>query len=303
MLLDEIYLALFFFCFFVFENNISRLVFAQTSGKAASFVLTTLRAMLVYRHHPHHSQVKEPLPPFIDALVDALVAAGVYQNAQDTIGAGAGAAVETEGDSGAASARVKQQQQQHEVEEEDGKRMAAPRPNHVLCNEYVPGQGIKPHKDGPRWFPRVAILSLSNPILFHFWPPATAAAEVGGAGAGGGSESNSEPDLSAPAHSILCMPRSLLVFEGRAYKDLYHGIAATQLDTLDKDLLANYSLLPDKLRAQLDLGTIQFPRQKRASLTLRHVLRTVEADTVIATSAAEEERSRSRAAFIRSIDS
>uniref|UniRef100_A0A7S3RTL6 Alpha-ketoglutarate-dependent dioxygenase AlkB-like domain-containing protein n=1 Tax=Emiliania huxleyi TaxID=2903 RepID=A0A7S3RTL6_EMIHU len=35
-------------------------------------------------------------------------------------------------------------------------------PNHVLLNEYRPGQGIDPHKDGPLYAPRVAILSLSS---------------------------------------------------------------------------------------------------------------------------------------------
>lgn len=32
--------------------------------------------------------------------------------------------------------------------------------NHVLVNEYQPGQGIMAHQDGPLYTPAVAILSL-----------------------------------------------------------------------------------------------------------------------------------------------
>ncbi|KAF9421928.1 Alpha-ketoglutarate-dependent dioxygenase alkB 6 [Podila epigama] len=31
-------------------------------------------------------------------------------------------------------------------------------PNHCLVNEYLPGQGILPHKDGPAYLPTVATL-------------------------------------------------------------------------------------------------------------------------------------------------
>lgn len=36
--------------------------------------------------------------------------------------------------------------------------------NHVLVNEYQPGQGIMAHQDGPLYTPAVAILSLVRPI-------------------------------------------------------------------------------------------------------------------------------------------
>jgi hypothetical protein len=41
-------------------------------------------------------------------------------------------------------------------------------PNHVLLNEYQPGQGIMAHTDGPFFRPRVAILSLGGPAIFRF---------------------------------------------------------------------------------------------------------------------------------------
>ena len=271
------------------------------------------------------AMIKEPLPPFIDALVNALVKAGVYADTEQITAPGGGSAEAGAGPAVVPDGNSQHHQHQHQLQER-WRRQPAPRPNHVLCNEYIPGQGINPHKDGTRWYPKVAILSLTSPILFHFWPPETLVddgskkTDVDGGGGGserrGGSESTNDvngvaaaaaaaarPNMSVPAHSVLCMPRSLLVFEGWAYTELFHGIVPTQMDTLNKEQLTNYNELPGELRDQLDLGTIQLPRQKRASLTLRHVLRTAAGDAVIANGAAEEERTRSRAAFIRSIDS
>ncbi|CAM9410200.1 unnamed protein product, partial [Scytosiphon promiscuus] len=42
-------------------------------------------------------------------------------------------------------------------------------PNHVLLNEYSEGQGIGPHKDGPLYEGRVAILSLGKEVFLDFW--------------------------------------------------------------------------------------------------------------------------------------
>ncbi len=43
------------------------------------------------------------------------------------------------------------------------------RPNTCLINEYLPGQGIMAHEDGPRYWPHVLTLSLGSPatLVFH----------------------------------------------------------------------------------------------------------------------------------------
>ncbi len=41
--------------------------------------------------------------------------------------------------------------------------------NHVLINEYKPGDGILPHEDGPTYRPTVAILSLRAPSIIRFY--------------------------------------------------------------------------------------------------------------------------------------
>ncbi len=90
-------------------------------------------------------------------------------------------------------------------------------PNHVLINEYQPGQGILAHEDGPLvrlccdfWYgsvarslmsaaqytPHFAIISLSSSLLLHFYSKRT--------------------DAAPPARlfSLLLQPGSLLVVSG-----------------------------------------------------------------------------------------
>lgn len=78
--------------------------------------------------------------------------------------------------------------------------------NHVLLNEYEPGGGILPHTDGPRYFPRVAILSCLSACRMKW---RERAADGGG---------------------VVCTRwlerRSLVVFDGAEYTDLLHGTAS-----------------------------------------------------------------------------
>lgn len=41
--------------------------------------------------------------------------------------------------------------------------------NHVLINEYEPGQGIMPHQDGAAYWPVVATVSLAAPIVLDIY--------------------------------------------------------------------------------------------------------------------------------------
>jgi alkylated DNA repair protein alkB family protein 6 len=82
-------------------------------------------------------------------------------------------------------------------------------PNHVLLNEYEPGQGIAPHRDGPLYAPTVAILSLGSACAFDFV------------------SNDTERDILA---SLLLPPRGLLVFAGDAYHQHLHTVPAVALD-------------------------------------------------------------------------
>jgi alkylated DNA repair dioxygenase AlkB len=83
--------------------------------------------------------------------------------------------------------------------------------NHCLINEYVPGQTILPHTDGPMYAPRVAGLSLGAACAFTF----TARLRPEDIG-------RAEPRTLL---SLALPPRSLLVFSGGAYADALHGVS------------------------------------------------------------------------------
>lgn len=45
------------------------------------------------------------------------------------------------------------------------------RPNHVLVNEYLAGQGIMPHEDGPMFYPTITTISLSSHTILDLYTP------------------------------------------------------------------------------------------------------------------------------------
>ncbi|WFD33699.1 non-specific serine/threonine protein kinase [Malassezia cuniculi] len=89
-------------------------------------------------------------------------------------------------------------------------------PNHCLVNEYLPGQGIMPHNDGPAYFPAVATVSLGSSILYDVY-------ELGESGY-----------PTEPTFSVLLEPRSLLVSVGWAYTDYIHGIAEEHQTSVER---------------------------------------------------------------------
>ena len=82
-------------------------------------------------------------------------------------------------------------------------------PNHVLLNEYQPGEGIDAHRDGPLYAPRVAIVSLGSACSFDFVTNDVAR------------------DVRA---SLLLPPRGVLIFSEEAYESLLHTVPALTTD-------------------------------------------------------------------------
>jgi alkylated DNA repair protein alkB family protein 6 len=131
-------------------------------------------------------------------------------------------------------------------------------PDHLLVNEYLPGQGImvcfvvyvwsvgqgsyscillppqQPHEDGPFYKPTVATISLGSHTVLDLYPPGDT--------------------VTTPAFSITLEPRSLVVLQDDAYTQWRHGIAERITDQTD---------------------TIERPRSTRISLTYRQVARPI----------------------------
>ncbi|KAF3770530.1 hypothetical protein M406DRAFT_344225 [Cryphonectria parasitica EP155] len=128
------------------------------------------------------------------------------------------------------------------------------RPNHVLINEYPPGVGIMPHKDGSAYYPVVCTVSLGASLCLNIYK----------------SKEDGALQLE-PAYRILQEPRSLLISTDDLYTELLHGISdATEDVDLSSETVANWGLLrnPDSF---VD-GHNQ--RSTRTSLTYRDVLKT-----------------------------
>ncbi|KAI9740647.1 MAG: hypothetical protein M1818_004611 [Claussenomyces sp. TS43310] len=126
-------------------------------------------------------------------------------------------------------------------------------PNHVLINEYHPGQGIMPHKDGPAYYPVVCTVSLGASLCLDIY-------------------SSGEDGLreSEPRWRILQEPRSLLITTDDLYTQYLHGIGDTTVDlNLSQDTISNWSLLQSPER-YID-GSNE--RQLRTSLTYRDVMK------------------------------
>ncbi|CAI8021262.1 Alpha-ketoglutarate-dependent dioxygenase alkB homolog 6 [Geodia barretti] len=135
-------------------------------------------------------------------------------------------------------------------------------PNHVLVNEYTPGQGIMPHEDGPLYHPVVTTISLGSHTLLDFY------------------KSLSNTDHQDTTHdasyesryifSLLLEPRSLLVLQNDMYTRYLHGISQREKDTVsDQQRVANGSRLGQPLSFAEELN-----RSTRVSLTIRHVPKT-----------------------------
>ncbi|KAH6653913.1 Alkbh6 protein [Truncatella angustata] len=127
------------------------------------------------------------------------------------------------------------------------------RPNHVLINEYPPGIGIMPHKDGSAYHPVVCTVSLGASLCLNIYK----------------SKDNGalEPD---PVFRILQEPRSLLITTEDLYTEYLHGIADVTEDVnLSETTVANWNLL----RSSNDFVQGCNTRATRTSLTYRDVLK------------------------------
>ncbi|KAI3336931.1 hypothetical protein HD806DRAFT_22769 [Xylariaceae sp. AK1471] len=126
------------------------------------------------------------------------------------------------------------------------------RPNHVLINEYPPGIGIMPHKDGPAYYPVVCTVSLGASICLNIH------------------QTKEDGTLDkTPSWRILQEPRSLLIITADLYTDYLHGIDDITEDIeLSERTIANWALL----RSSSTFHDGRNLRQTRTSLTYRDVI-------------------------------
>ncbi|KAJ3118867.1 Alpha-ketoglutarate-dependent dioxygenase alkB 6 [Phlyctochytrium bullatum] len=150
----------------------------------------------------------------------------------------------------------------------DGERkLGAGVPNHVLVNEYKPGQGIMPHGDGPAYSPVVATVSLGQHTVLRLHPCRTSEDD-------GNASPNHDPTQPC---SFVLQPRSLFVIADEAYTAHLHGIEEVSVDELRRDAVLNWTeagLPPDRERVSLTRDST------RVSLTFRRAKRVARANVL-----------------------
>uniref|UniRef100_A0A6B2LFU1 Fe2OG dioxygenase domain-containing protein n=1 Tax=Arcella intermedia TaxID=1963864 RepID=A0A6B2LFU1_9EUKA len=112
-------------------------------------------------------------------------------------------------------------------------------PNHGLINEYDGNEGIMPHKDGPIYYPKVAIITLNGSAMLSF-------------------RKTLQDEIES---EVLLEPCSLIIFQEEAYENYFHGIADTFVDTISEKTV-NVPHLEKGLQVQ---------RTLRISITMRVV--------------------------------
>jgi alkylated DNA repair protein alkB homolog 6 len=129
------------------------------------------------------------------------------------------------------------------------------RPNHYLINQYLPDEGILPHQDGPKYLPKVAIISLNEQCVFTFYKYIPSSSTESRAG---------QP----PLCSLLLRPNSLLVFSGDAYTECLHGIAPDSVHRIDSE---STGVVVNKETTGAISGDQVSRSENRTSLTIRFV--------------------------------
>lgn len=126
--------------------------------------------------------------------------------------------------------------------------------NHILLNEYCPGQGILPHFDGPLFYSTITTISIGSHTVLEFHHPRS------------DDDENTEHSKD-PAFKLLVEPRSLLILKDELYHRYMHSISEIEEDNLKDPLLRN---IEEKSPARDEV----IKRGTRYSLTIRNVPKT-----------------------------
>ncbi|KAF8440028.1 hypothetical protein L210DRAFT_3541486 [Boletus edulis BED1] len=150
-------------------------------------------------------------------------------------------------------------------------------PNHIILNEYLPGQGIMPHEDGPLYYPVVGTVSLGSHSVFHYYAYNSDRTPDHVAHTSSGRTIYPKPVL-----SVFLEPRSVIITSGDLYTSHLHGIDEVTHDvflgdgrllcpTGDEVVLSNWRTVRTQNMADVLRYGGTLPRETRLSLTCRDV--------------------------------
>lgn len=139
--------------------------------------------------------------------------------------------------------------------------------NHVLVNEYLAGQGIMPHTDGPLFHSVITTISCGSHTVLEFYRRNVVDTFDD---LSSSSSEQCEYNHKDCAHKLLLEPRSLLILKDDLYSEYLHSISEIKEDMLCEKI-ANF----DNCEVAYKLGE-KLPRKTRISLTIRHVPKTTK---------------------------
>ncbi|GMT08209.1 hypothetical protein PENTCL1PPCAC_30383 [Pristionchus entomophagus] len=119
--------------------------------------------------------------------------------------------------------------------------------NHALVNEYLPGQGIMAHTDGPAFLPLITTVSLGSHTILDLYDPLDV-------------KSVSKSCIDRRRGGLLLERRSLVLITQDVYDGMLHGINEETKDVVDESIWNG-----DGRRGEV------IQRDRRVSLTLRIV--------------------------------
>lgn len=143
--------------------------------------------------------------------------------------------------------------------------------NHVLVNEYLSGQGIMAHSDGPLFYPVICTISCGSHCILEFFEKSD--------------DDNNKPaqqklspnvvtiaqngNKRKPVCQLLIEPGSLLILKDDMYNKYLHSISEVTEDLITSNI-ANI----DRCTGFKDRIGETVQRGRRISLTIRHVPKT-----------------------------
>lgn len=142
--------------------------------------------------------------------------------------------------------------------------------NHVLVNEYLPGQGIMAHSDGPLFHPVISTVSCGSHTILQFYEETQANENH----TNGNIEINdTQAAINAyrkPVCQLLIEAGSLVVLKDDMYKKYLHSIEEISSDLITSDI-ANIDRCAVEFKDKIG-KTVE--RGRRISLTIRNVPKT-----------------------------
>lgn len=137
--------------------------------------------------------------------------------------------------------------------------------NHVLVNEYLPGQGIMPHTDGPLFHPVISTISCGSHTVLRFYENDTDVTM------------DETVDCPVPESNrklvcqLLIERRSLLILKDDMYSKYLHSIGEQTHDIITTELANLKQCSNTELKNHVGEAV---ERNRRISLTIRHVPKT-----------------------------